>query len=51
MKIGFQIGHWGKDARVGGVDLAPLETVEKLKEAESWGCDAVWLPESYFAEA
>ncbi|MCR9096466.1 MAG: LLM class flavin-dependent oxidoreductase [bacterium] len=51
MRVGYQIGHWGKDARVGGCDLPPLEVVERLREAESWGCDSVWAPESYFAEA
>ena len=51
MKLGFQIGHWGKDTRLGGCELYPHEVVERLKEAESWGCDSVWLPESYFAEA
>jgi F420-dependent oxidoreductase-like protein len=51
MKLGFQIGHWGKDTRIGGCELYPHEVVERLKEAETWGCDSVWLPESYFAEA
>jgi F420-dependent oxidoreductase-like protein len=51
MKLGFQIGHWGKDTRVGGCELYPHEVIERLKEAESWGCDSIWLPESYFAEA
>jgi F420-dependent oxidoreductase-like protein len=51
MKLGFQIGHWGKDTRLGGCELYPHEVVDRLKEAESWGCDSVWLPESYFAEA
>jgi F420-dependent oxidoreductase-like protein len=51
MRLGYQLGHWGKDTRVGGADLYPHEVVERLKEAESWGCDQVWVPESYFAEA
>jgi F420-dependent oxidoreductase-like protein len=51
MKLGFQVNHWGKDTRIGGCDLYPHEVVARLKEAESWGCEAVFVPESYFAEA
>jgi F420-dependent oxidoreductase-like protein len=51
MKLGFQINHWGKDTRIGGCDLYPHDVVARLKEAETWGLDAVWVPESYFAEA
>ena len=40
-----------KDTRVGGCELYPHEVVERLKKAGSWGCDSVWVPESYFAEA
>src|SRR5262245_58078434 len=51
MKLGLQIGHWGKDGTVATVNLPPLDVAELLKEAETWGLDAVWAPESYFAEA
>jgi F420-dependent oxidoreductase-like protein len=51
MKLGFQLGHWGKDTRLGGSELLPHQAVAKLEEAESWGCSSVWVPESYFAEA
>lgn len=55
MKLGIALGHWGRDARLSShsafSNLHPLEAVEKLKECESYGCDSVWVPESYHAEA
>ena len=52
MKLGIGLSHWWKDTSIQSTaGLFPLEVVERLKECEGYGCDSVWVPESYHQEA
>jgi F420-dependent oxidoreductase-like protein len=50
MKLGFHPGAWTRDAKLQW-GQTPQEAATMLAEAESWGCDSVWIPESYGGEA
>ena len=50
MKLGFHVGAWTREAKTQW-GKTPQEIAAGLGEAETWGCESVWVPESYGAEA
>jgi len=50
MKLGFHIGAWTRNAKTQW-GQAPTEVAAGMAEAESWGCESIWVPESYGGEA
>lgn len=50
MRFGFHVGAWTRDAKTQWGET-PQQIAAAMADAESWGCESVWIPESYGAEA
>jgi F420-dependent oxidoreductase-like protein len=51
MKLGLMAGAWRRDGRVGAAGMTLPEFAALAAEAEGWGFESVWVPESYGGEA